>query len=436
MDITINPIEDRLTGTIIAPPSKSYSHRAFIVASLTDGVSVIKNPLVTGDVEVTINILKLLGINIVKECENSYLVEKTAESFKSIKKSIDCKNSGTSIRIFSALSFFVKEGLSLKGEFLKRNRPIIPLLEALKSLGGEYKLKEGILHIERKNFQCNTVKIRGDISSQFITALLLVSPLLKCDDKEFIEIEVTTPLLSYPYIKITIDILNSFGINIYEELNAQKIGKYFILGNQRYRPQTYTIPGDFSSAAFIITATVLSSEESRVIIKNLDVQNPQGDKRIIEILHDMGADIEINEDKNQIIVKGGTTLQGRNIDCSEIPDLFPILSVLGAFADGKTTLYNASNLRLKESDRISVMARELAKMGIRIKEKEDKLTIYHTQTLNGTLFNHANDHRVAMACCIAALFANDNSKIEKMDIIEDSYPTFIDDLNKLGAKIR
>ncbi|TFF98581.1 MAG: 3-phosphoshikimate 1-carboxyvinyltransferase [Promethearchaeota archaeon] len=436
MDVTINPIEDRLMGEVIAPPSKSYSHRAFIVASLADGVSIIKNPLVTGDVEVTINILKILGINILKESENSYLVEKTADSFKSINKSIDCKNSGTSIRIFSALSFFIKEGLSLKGEFLKRNRPIIPLLEALKNLGGEYELKEETLHIERKNFQCNTVKIQGDISSQFITALLIISPLLKCDNKEFIEIEVTTPLLSYPYIKITLDILNSFGINIYEELNAQKIGKYFILGNQRYRPQIYTIPGDFSSAAFIITATVLSSEESRVVIKNLDVQNPQGDKRIIEILRDMGADIEINEVKNQIIVKGGTRLQGRNIDCSEIPDLFPILSVVGAFADGKTTLYNASNLRLKESDRISVMARELAKMGIRIKEKEDKLTIYHTQTLNGTLFNHANDHRIAMACCIAALFANDNSKIEKMDIIEDSYPTFIDDLNKLGAKIR
>ena len=319
---------------------------------------------------------------------------------------------------------------------MKRNRPIIPLLEALKSLGGEYKLEEDILHIERKNFQCNTVKIRGDISSQFITALLLISPSLKCDNKEFIEIEVTTPLLSYPYIKITLDILNSFGINIYEELNAQKIGKYFILGNQRYRPQIYTIPGDFSSAAFIITATVLSSEESRVVIKNLDVQNPQGDKRIIEILRDMGADIEINEDKNQIIVKGGTTLKGRNIDCSEIPDLFPILSVVGAFAEGKTTLYNASNLRLKESDRISVMARELVKMGIKIDEKKDQLTIYHTKKLNGTLFNHANDHRVAMACCIAALFANDNSKIEKMDIIKDSYPTFIEDLNKLGAKIR
>ena len=435
MDITINPITN-LNGEIIAPPSKSYSHRAFIVASLIDGVSVIKNPLVTGDVEVTINILKLLGINIVKEGENSYLVEKTADSFKSINKSIDCKNSGTSIRIFSALSFFVKEGLSLKGEFLKRNRPIIPLLEALKSLGGEYKLEEYILHIERKNFQCNTVKIRGDISSQFITALLLISPSLKCDNKEFIEIEVTTPLLSYPYIKITLDILNSFGINVYEELNAQKIGKYFITCNQRYRPQLYTIPGDFSSAAFIITATVLSSEESRVVIKNLDVQNPQGDKRIIEILRDMGAHIEISEDKNQIIVKGGTTLKGKNIDCSEIPDLFPILSVVGAFADGKTTLYNASNLKLKESDRISVMARELVKMGIKIDEKKDQLTIYHTKKLNGTLFNHANDHRVAMACCIAALFANDNSKIEKMDIIKDSYPTFIEDLNKLGAKIR
>ena len=438
MDITINPIL-KLNGEIIAPPSKSYSHRAFIVASLADGVSVIKNPLTSGDVEVTINGLKSLGINIFKEAENSYIVQKTANSFKSIKKSIDCRNSGTSIRIFSALSLFIKGGLSLTGEFLKRNRPIIPLLEALKYIGGEYKLIENVIHVERKNYQCNTVKIQGDISSQFITALLLISPLLKCDKKEFITIEITTPLISYPYLKITLDVLSSFGINVQEKLNDQKIGKYIISCNQKYRPQMYIIPGDFSSAAFIIAATILSPEDSKVVIKNLDVRNPQGDKRIIEILQDMGACIEVEIEKNQITVKGGINkypLKGKEVDCSEIPDLFPILSVVGAFAEGKTTLYNASNLRLKESDRILIMARELAKMGVKVKEKKDKLMIYHSEKINGSVFNHANDHRIAMACCIAALFANNNSEIKKINIIKDSYQNFIEDLKKLGAKIK
>lgn len=438
MELIISPI-NKLDGEIIAPPSKSYSHRAFIVASLADGVSVIKNPQTSGDVEVTINGLKSLGINILKQAENSYVVQKTADAFKSIKESIDCQNSGTSIRIFCALSLIVKGGLSLTGEFLKRNRPIIPLLEALKYLGAEYKLEGNVIHVERKKYQCNTVKIQGDISSQFVTALLLISPMLKCEEKEFVEIEITTPLVSYPYVKITLDILDSSGINFQEKLNDQKIGKYIIPRGQKYRPQVYSIPGDFSSVAFIIAAAVLSPEDSNVIIKNVDIQNPQGDKRIIEILLGMGAKIDVNQNKNQVTVKGGINtypLQGKDVDCSEIPDLFPILSIVGAFAKGKTTLYNASNLRLKESDRISVMARELAKMGVKIKEKNDKLTIYHCEKLKGSKVNHEKDHRIAMACCVAALYARNNSEIKNINIIEDSYPSFIKDLKKLGADFK
>ncbi|MFX1394895.1 MAG: 3-phosphoshikimate 1-carboxyvinyltransferase [Promethearchaeota archaeon] len=435
MDITINPI-NKLHGELIAPPSKSYSHRAFIVASLADGVSVIKNPLTSGDVEVTINVLKSLGINILKGVENSYVVQKTADSFKSVKESIDCQNSGTSIRIFSALSLIVKEGLSLTGEFLKRNRPIVPLLDALKYVGAEYKLEKNILLVRRKNFKCETIKIPGDISSQFITALLIISPILNCNKKEFIEIELTTPLVSFPYVKITLDILNSFGINIQEKLNEKKKGKFIVFCDQKYRPQVYSIPGDFSSAAFIIAAAVLSPEDSNVIIKNLDIENPQGDKKIIEILQGMGAKIEIEKNKNQVSINGGLKkypLKGKDIDCSEIPDLFPILSVVGAFASGKTTLYNASNLRLKECDRISVMARELEKMGVKVKEKNDELTIYYCKNLKGLMANHEKDHRIAMALCVAALYAENNSEIKNIAIIQDSYPLFIEDLKKLGA---
>ncbi|MFX0187412.1 MAG: 3-phosphoshikimate 1-carboxyvinyltransferase [Candidatus Hodarchaeota archaeon] len=436
MELIISPI-NKLNGEISAPPSKSYSHRAFIIASLADGISVIKNPQTSGDVEVTINGLKSLGINILKETENSYVVQKTADAFKSIKESIDCKNSGTSIRIFCALSLIVKGGLSLTGEFLKRNRPIIPLLEALKYLGAEYKLEGKIIHIERRKHQCNTVKIQGDISSQFITALLIISPMLKCEEKDFVEIEITTPLVSYPYVKITLDILDSFGINFQEKLNDQKIGKYIIPSGQKYRSQIYSIPGDFSSVAFIIAAAVLSPEDSNVIIKNVDIQNPQGDKRIIEILRRMGAKIDVNQNNNQVTVKGGINtypLKGKDVDCSQIPDLFPILSIVGAFAKGKTTLYNASNLRLKESDRISVMARELAKMGVKTTEKNDKLTIYYCEKLKGSKINHEKDHRIAMACCVAALYAENNSEIKNTNIIEDSYPSFIKDLKKLGAE--
>jgi len=432
--LKINPIQC-LNGEINAPSSKSYSHRAFIAASLADGVSVIKNPLISGDVKVTIDVLKTLGIKILEESKNSFIIEKVEDSFKPIKESIDCKNSGTTLRIFSALSLFIEGGLSFTGEFLKRDRPIVPLLEALKNLGGEYKLKQEFIHIKRTTNICNTVKIQGDISSQFITALLIASTKLKCIKKNAIEIEITTPLVSYPYIKITLDVLNSFGITILEKLNEKKTGKYVVRCGQKYRPQNYEIPGDFSSAAFIIAAAVLSPKDSKVIIKNLDIRNPQGDKKIVEILKRMGANIEVNP--NEIIVIGNLVknpLNGIKIDCSDIPDLFPILSVVGAFAMGKTTLYNASNLRLKECDRISVMARELSKMGIKISEKEDELTIYHSD-LKGSTINHESDHRIAMACIIAALYSNSISMINNAQIIKDSYPNFIDDLAMLGASI-
>jgi 3-phosphoshikimate 1-carboxyvinyltransferase len=152
----------------------------------------------------------------------------------------------------------------------------------------------------------------------------------------------------------------------------------------------------------------------------------------------MGADIEFKETQKQVIVNGGRAknpLKGIEIDCSDIPDLFPILSVVGAFASGKTVIYNAQNLRLKESDRISSMARELNKMGVRIKEEDDRLTIYHCQKLNGSIINHDNDHRIAMACTIAALFASSNSYVENIDIVKDSYPTFLDDLQKIGIQL-
>ncbi len=433
MDVTINPIKTGLQGEIIAPGSKSYSHRAFIAASLADGISIIKKPLIAGDVEITMKILKSLGVKILKINGDSYAVEKINESFKSIVESIDCKNSGTSIRIFSALGLIIEGGISLKGEFLKRKRPILPLLNALKYLGGKFRLFEDQIQIKREKQTCHSIKIRGDISSQFITALLFVSPLLNCKKKDYVDIELTTPIISYPYVKITLDVLNAFGINIQEDIKNRK---FTVLCGQKYRSQLYEIPGDFSSAAFIMAAAIISRNSSHVIINNLNVHNSQGDKKLIEILKEMGANIEYNEENSQIIINGNLNkypLKGVEVDCQEIPDLFPVLSVLGAFAKGKTVLYNASNVRLKESNRMSAIARELSKMGVQVAEEEDKLIVHHCDNLKGTLIDHENDHRIAMACVIAALYADSISKVKNIEIVRDSYPHFIDDLKKLGV---
>ena len=173
MDLKINPTTS-LYGEITAPSSKSYSHRAFIAASFGDGVSIIKNPLTLGDVAVTIEILKTLGVTILRESGNSYIVKKGKRFLEPIEETIDCKNSGTSLRLFSALSLLIEGGLSFTGEFLKRKRPIEPLLDALQSLGGEYEFTYQTLSIKRVKKICNKIQIRGVISSQFITALLFL----------------------------------------------------------------------------------------------------------------------------------------------------------------------------------------------------------------------------------------------------------------------
>ncbi|MFX1306049.1 MAG: 3-phosphoshikimate 1-carboxyvinyltransferase, partial [Promethearchaeota archaeon] len=281
MDLKINPISNGLHGEITAPGSKSYSHRAFIAASLADGISIIKNPLTDGDVKITMNLLKSLGIKILERSDNTFIVKREKNSFSSIKKPLDCGNSGTTLRIFSSLSLLIKGGLTLTGEFLKLKRPILPLLRALEQVGGKYNLSDEKLKIKRKKILCNKIKISENLSSQFISALLITCPLLKCKIKDYIEIEIPTPILSKPFVEITLDVLEKFGINIQAYL---EIGRFYITSEQNYRSQSFKIPGDFSSAAMILGAAVLSKDPSSVIINNLNINNSQGDKKIIEIL--------------------------------------------------------------------------------------------------------------------------------------------------------
>jgi 3-phosphoshikimate 1-carboxyvinyltransferase len=239
----------------------------------------------------------------------------------------------------------------------------------------------------------------------------MICPVLQCANDCFIYIKSTTSLVSYPYLEITKNVLDSFEISIQEIRQPDNTIQYTIRCAQNYRSQVYAVPGDFSSVAFIIAAVVLTKKDSMVTIQNLNFRKPQGDKKIIEILKDMGAKIDIDKNNHQLTVYGNLRehpLIGIDIDCQSIPDLFPILSVIGVFAEGKTTLYNASHLRYKESDRITIISRELQKLGVRVDETADTLTVYHTKNLRGSAINHENDHRIAMALIILCLFAESN----------------------------
>ena len=426
-------------GEINAPGSKSYSHRAFIAASLSNEVSHIINPIDEGDVKVTIESLTLMGANLKRVNANEYIINRSVDLENIDEKILNCKNSGTTIRFLTALSLIYKGTLHLTGEFFQKKRPIQPLLESLEPLGLSFKLSDQSLMIKKRKFICKNIKIPGNISSQFISSLLYICPLLKSTEQKEINVEVTTPIVSYPYIKISLDVLNAFGIKIFENEIDSKLINYRIPLNQRYSAAKYKIPGDFSSISFIIALAVLSPLDSFIKINNIDFIKPQGDKKLITILSDMGAHIEENMDSHSLIIKGNINkypLMGIEIDITDIPDLFPILAVIGAFSKGSTRLYNGLNLKYKESDRIEVMAREMSKMGIEVEKTSDELIIHHCMEINGIKIEHENDHRIAMALVIASLFAKSHSEIERVEIINDSYPGFITDLLKLGANIK
>jgi len=438
MDLEIFPIKT-LSGKIKVPPSKSYSHRAFFIAGLTESISVINNPLTVGDVEVTINALKSLGIKILKEKENKFLIDFHKAKLIAPEKPIDCRNSGTTFRILCVLGLLTENGIRLSGEFLKKKRPILPLLEAIKQLGAEIEVSEDEISIKPVNVTPTKIKLPGDVSSQFITALLLITPLLKCKGSDATIIELTSPLTSHPYIYLTLDMLDQAGITIKQEISESLMGNLVIPCSQYYRGQIYNIPGDFSSAAYILGAAALVENELEVIFNNLDSTSPQGDREIITYLSELGAKILINPHDKMVKIKKGinrNSSEDISIDCRETPDLFPILAVMGCFTNKVMRLYNIKNLRSKESDRVSGISRELKKMGANLEEKEDELILKKNTKLNGADLNHGEDHRIAMALIIAAMFAESNSHISNVEIIEDSYPTFIEDLQKLGAHFK
>ena len=440
MKLQINPT-DSFKGQIKAPGSKSYSHRAFFAASLSNGVSHILNPIDEGDVDVTIQSLKLLGANLKKVNQNpkEYVIEKGINLHDANKISLNCKNSGTTVRFLTALSLIHQGELFLYGEFFKKNRPILPLLKSIEPLGVSFELLNESLTIKQKQIICETIKIPGNISSQFISSLLFICPVIQTKRKKEINIEVTGPFVSLPYIKITLDVLQAFDIKIYEKKIDNQLINYRIPLNQEYDTVEYQVPGDFSSIAFIVALGVLSPSDSSIKITNVDFLKPQGDRRFIEILKKMGANIEEDIHSNTLLIEGNINkhpLTGIEIDVQNIPDLFPILAVIGAHSTGFTTLYNALNLRYKESDRIKVTAQQLTKMGVIVEEERDKLIIHHCGKFKGIAVNHYDDHRIAMAFTIAALFAESSSEITNIEIINDSYPGFINDLSTLGADLK
>jgi 3-phosphoshikimate 1-carboxyvinyltransferase len=386
-----------LKGEVNIPPSKSAAHRALICSFLSGGGSV-EGIIDSADMKATIG-----ALNALKNGEDT----------------IDCIESGSTLRFIIPIAAALGKSVTFIGSGRLPERPIGEYIGLLEEHGVKCR-SNGFLPLKISGkLTGGTFKLRGDISSQYVTGLLLALPLLNEDG----EIILTSPLQSKPYVDMTIKVLKDYNINITEKENS-----YYISGSQSFKARDYTVEGDWSQTAFFLAAGAIGGD---VEVKGVDFASTQGDKEIVEIMQRFGA--EVSKGESSVRAKK-SFLSGIEIDAQNIPDLVPALAVVAARANGKTIIKNAERLRLKESDRIESVVSNLKKMGVNAVETPDGMIIEGTESIKGAELCGYNDHRIVMAFSVLALVADGKTVITDAQSINKSYPSFFDDYNLLGGR--
>lgn len=385
-----------LNGEITLPPSKSAAHRAIICSFLAGGGTV--EPIIPSkDMQAAIG---------------------AANSLKSGEKIINCIESGNTLRFFIPVAAALGKEVTFTGEGRLPQRPLGEYIELLPKHG--VKIESGgslPLSISGK-LKSGDFEMHGDISSQYITGLMLALPLLDGDSK----IILTTPLKSKPYVDMTVKVLGDYGVSVQETDYG-----YFIKGSQKYAVRNYTVEGDWSHAAFFMSAAAIGG---KITLKGLDNNSAQGDKAVVDVMRMFGAKVTVGE--NSVTCEHGE-LHGIDIDCDNIPDMVPAIAVTAAFAKGKTVIRGAQRLRFKESDRIESIVYNLRQMGVDVTETDDGMII-NPSGVSGAQLKGYNDHRIVMAFSVAGLFAQGKTTIDEAESVNKTYPSFFDDFNKLGGK--
>lgn len=412
----------RISGKIVCPTNKSYTHRAIFLASLADGESKIKNVLRSADTNATLEACKNFGIEI--EEDNSDLILRSS-SDKSINSAdIDAVNSGTTIRIAAAIAALGEGKTRLTGDESLQKRPMQPLLDALESIGAKCASTEGKPPIMVSGkIKGGEVSIPGNVSSQFISALMIVAP----RTENGIVLNIEGDLVSKPYLDATIATMRKFGASVKTHIPYKK---YTVLP-QIYKSATFVVPSDFSSLALLLAAAVLIGDDLKINVNMGDL--PQGDESFIDILEMLGVKISITEDI--ISVRSPEKLSGGRFDLGNTPDLLPPLAIMALKSSKPIEIFNVKHARFKETDRISILARELPKIGIKATEKEDGLILESSHEMKGAVLDSENDHRLFMAFCIAGMYIGDCT-VSNAESVSVSYPTFVEDLNKVGASLK
>jgi 3-phosphoshikimate 1-carboxyvinyltransferase len=426
-DIIVYP--SKAKGEIEAPSSKSFTHRAIIISSLANGISKIKKPLISLDTLATIEACKSFGIEIKINKEEMKI--NGSDFLKIPENIIDVANSGTTLRIMTAVSSLASGGyIILTGDSSIRKRPMGPLLKSLRELGVEcWSARENDLPpiiVKGGTLKGGETNIRGDISSQFISALLIATPKAK---KKTI-INIIGKIVSKPYIDSTIYMLrlSNIKLNIYNNYR-----KFIIPPKQSFYPIDFKIPGDFSSASFLIASAILSN--GSIKIKNLDMNIPQADSAIINILSKMGVEIEINKEKKEISIQSPKKILGGTFNLMDSPDLTPIISIIALKAENPIKIIGIKHVRYKETDRISILSKELRKIGAKVIELEDGLIIKPIKKIKKAKLDSHGDHRIFMALSLIGLISEEGCRVSGLETASISYPNFINDLKNISIRL-
>jgi 3-phosphoshikimate 1-carboxyvinyltransferase len=406
----------QIDSTVKIPGSKSISHRAVIAAGLAKGESFLEGFLVCEDTLYTINALRELGVKISIDREK-VKVSGGGGEFPSSKgeKEIFLGNSGTSYRLLLSTVALARGNFLLFGSPRLQERPIADLLRALKLLGVNASCteKDGFppVLVHANGINGGKVSISGDISSQYVSSLLLAAPYAKDD----VEIEVKGRLVSGPYVDLTLDVMKGFGVSAARE----GYNHFKVTSGERYRPCRFNIEGDVSGASYFWAAAAVTG--GIVTTKNIQARmTHQGDIRFLDVLEGMGCHVERGGDR--VIVRGGP-LSGVDVDMSLVPDLVPTLAAIALFADGKTVIHNVPHLRYKESDRLRSISLEWKRLGGQVEELKDGLIIYGGRPLSGTVVEPHNDHRMAMSLAVVGLRVP-GIKVKGEGCVNKSFPGF------------
>ena len=414
-----------LKGTVAIPGSKSHTIRAVAIASLAEGTSKVRAPLLSGDTTSAMGCYRALGAQIDDTDQAIWKIIGTAGRPRPNRELIDIGNSGTTLRVAAGSLALANNStpVILTGDEQIQSRPIGPLLGSLNDLGAKAVSVKGngkapISILGALTGGATTIEC---VTSQYLSSLLLAAPLASLDT----EIEVT--LLNEPdYVQMTLDWLDKLSI----EYENDGFKRFWIRGGQEYKAFDEAVPADFSSATFFLCAGALL--EGDITLTGLDFSDSQPDKAVAAYLERMGAQIRVKDREVQV---KRAELQGIDIDMNRTPDALPAMAVMGAFASGTTRLLNVPQARNKETDRIACMAEELQKMGARVEELPDGLVIHHSEKLSSANFDGRHDHRIVMALAVASMALDGQSRIDTAEAMNVTFPEYLNLMKSIGARM-